>query len=164
MNTYDAYRHNYYYDDDANVNNATSSAGGGWYPYVDAAGAAAADAVFRLLQDDGGGGDNSTNATSATESTTTNDAQVLRATFVVYGPIFLISLLFFALARRCSPKPYTLRTWVDDLKVGKRTQVPRAEIDRGSADCARYERFLNSNISKWPPSLPARPPSSLLST
>lgn len=45
------------------------------------------------------------------------DAQVLRATFTVYGSALIVFFLLFCWIRRRFPKPYTLRQWVDDLKT-----------------------------------------------
>ena len=66
---------------------------------------------LRFLQDS----NNSTNSTSTDEP---NDAQILRGTFVVYGSILAVSLFAFCIVRLLFRRPYTVRRWDDDLKVG----------------------------------------------
>jgi len=45
------------------------------------------------------------------------DAQVLRDTFLVYGIALVCILTTFYIVRNRFPRPYTLRRWVEDLKV-----------------------------------------------
>ena len=49
-----------------------------------------------------------------------NDGEVLRNTFMVYGSILAFLFLLFCYVRRRFPKPYTLRMWVEDLKVSRK--------------------------------------------
>jgi hypothetical protein len=71
---------------------------------------------------------NSSNSSSGGNSTnTTGDggggasaSTVLRDTFLVYGIIFGVMLLLFCCVRVKFPRPYTIRRWVDDIKVGFR--------------------------------------------
>ena len=46
-----------------------------------------------------------------------NDAEVLRATFVVYGSVLLGVFVLFCYVRRRFPRPYNLRNWVEELKT-----------------------------------------------
>ena len=46
-----------------------------------------------------------------------NDSEVLRNTFMVYGSILLCIFLLFCFVRQNYPRPYKLRSWVEDLKV-----------------------------------------------
>jgi hypothetical protein len=72
---------------------------------------------------------NSSNSSSTGNSTnTTGDgggasaSTVLRDTFLVYGIIFGVMLLLFCCVRAKFPRPYTIRRWVDDIKVGFRVR------------------------------------------
>jgi hypothetical protein len=69
--------------------------------------------------------DTSNNSSSGGNSTnTTGDgggasaSTVLRDTFLVYGTIWGVMLLLFCCVRVKFPRPYTIRRWVDDIKVG----------------------------------------------
>jgi hypothetical protein len=46
-----------------------------------------------------------------------NDSEVLRNTFMVYGSILICIFLLFCFVRQKFPRPYKLRSWVEDLKV-----------------------------------------------
>jgi uncharacterized membrane protein len=46
-----------------------------------------------------------------------NDSEVLRNTFMVYGSMLIGIFLLFCYVRKRFPRPYTLRNWVEDLKV-----------------------------------------------
>jgi hypothetical protein len=46
-----------------------------------------------------------------------NDSEVLRNTFMVYGSALICIFLLFCFVRQKFPKPYKLRSWVEDLKV-----------------------------------------------
>jgi hypothetical protein len=46
-----------------------------------------------------------------------NDSEVLKNTFMVYGSILICIFLFFCFVRQKFPRPYKLRSWVEDLKV-----------------------------------------------
>jgi hypothetical protein len=46
-----------------------------------------------------------------------NDSEVLRNTFMVYGSILICIFLLFCFVRQKFPRPYKIRSWVEDLKV-----------------------------------------------
>jgi hypothetical protein len=46
-----------------------------------------------------------------------NDSEVLRNTFMVYGSLLICIFLLFCFVRQKFPRPYKLRSWVEDLKV-----------------------------------------------
>lgn len=46
-----------------------------------------------------------------------NDSEVLKNTFMVYGSALGFIFLLFCYVRQRFPRPYTLRSWVEDLKV-----------------------------------------------
>jgi hypothetical protein len=46
-----------------------------------------------------------------------NDSEVLRNTFMVYGSTLICIFLLFCFVRQKFPRPYKLRSWVEDLKV-----------------------------------------------
>jgi hypothetical protein len=61
---------------------------------------------------------NTTNTTTnSTATIVLKDAQVLKATFLVYGCIFLVLMILFCFFRRRYPKAYTVRNWADDFKT-----------------------------------------------
>ena len=72
-----------------------------------------------LQEDDTNTTTNSTTSSSTSSSTTDqNQSAILRTTFKVYGSILAISFILFCYVRRRFPRPYTIRKWVDELKVG----------------------------------------------
>jgi hypothetical protein len=46
-----------------------------------------------------------------------NDSEVLRNTFMIYGSIMIVIFFLFCYVRQRFPRPYSLRAWVEDLKV-----------------------------------------------
>jgi hypothetical protein len=65
-------------------------------------------------------GGNSTNTTG--DGGVASASTVLRDTFLVYGIIFGVMLLTFCCVRVKFPRPYTIRRWVDEIKVGSRVR------------------------------------------
>jgi hypothetical protein len=65
---------------------------------------------------------NSTTNATGSNSTSTGDgtasaSTVLRDTFVVYGTVLGVLLLVFCCVRVKFPRPYTIRKWVEEVKV-----------------------------------------------
>jgi hypothetical protein len=63
---------------------------------------------------------NSTNSSSGGGNSTmvdSNDANVLRNTFAVYGTILGLMLVSFCVVRVRFPRAYTVRQWAENLKV-----------------------------------------------
>jgi hypothetical protein len=59
------------------------------------------------------------NAGSATVELTapSNEGKILRDTFLVYGSVMAGVLLFFCFIRLYAKRPYTIRQWVESIKV-----------------------------------------------
>lgn len=55
--------------------------------------------------------------TSTPPDSPQSDSNVLRTTFMVYGSILLVGFLLFCDVRRRFPRPYTLRQWIEEIKV-----------------------------------------------
>lgn len=45
------------------------------------------------------------------------DGDVLRNTFMVYGPLLLITCLFFCWIRKRFPRPFTVRSWTSKPRL-----------------------------------------------
>jgi hypothetical protein len=82
------------------------------------------DAIRWLVtgNDEANNNSSSTNATGSNSTSTGDDgtasaSTVLRDTFVVYGTVLGVLLLVFCCVRVKFPRPYTIRKWVEEVKV-----------------------------------------------
>lgn len=46
-----------------------------------------------------------------------SDSEVLKNTFMIYGTILVVSFLLFCFVRQRFPRPYSIRNWVQKVKV-----------------------------------------------
>jgi hypothetical protein len=86
-----------------------------------------ADDAIRWLvtsNDEANNNNNNNSTTNATGSNSTSTGEdtasastVLRDTFVVYGTVLGVLLLVFCCVRVKFPRPYTIRKWVEEVKV-----------------------------------------------
>ena len=63
------------------------------------------------------GATTNTNDDDTSDPQELSDSKVLRATFVVYGSVLLAVFVLFCYVRRKFPRPYNLRTWIEDRKT-----------------------------------------------
>jgi hypothetical protein len=58
-----------------------------------------------------------------------SDSHVLRTTFMVYGGILLAGFFLFCSVRRTFPRPYTLRQWIEEIKVKSYALILTVNLD-----------------------------------
>jgi hypothetical protein len=66
---------------------------------------------------------NTNTTTTSTTNNSTNailqDSAILRDMGVVYGSLLVLVFFVFCGVRQAFPRPYTIRKWKEDLKVGQ---------------------------------------------
>ena len=71
----------------------------------------------RFLQDTNSSETSAPTAVPVDDAANTDDSEVLRATFLLYGSVLLGVFVLFCFVRLKFPRPYNLRNWVEDLKT-----------------------------------------------